>query len=128
NHTDVTDPAYISLTLDPLLAQAARFNGLCRIFAPHYRQTTFSALGSPNAQQYLDIAYHDVLDAWRLYLKYQSAGHNVVIMGHSQGTFMTSRLMQDDVAPSPALRSRLIAALLIGGNVGVPQGELVGGT
>jgi alpha-beta hydrolase superfamily lysophospholipase len=62
-----------------------------------------------------------VLDAWRIYLKYQNAGHNVVIMGHSQGTFMTSRLMQSDFDSSPALRSRLIGALLIGGNVGVPQ-------
>jgi hypothetical protein len=128
NHLDVIDPAYVSLTLDPLLAQAARFTTLCRVFAPHYRQTTFSAVSSPNAQQFLDIAYQDVLDAWRLYLRYQNDGHDVVIMGHSQGTFMTSRLMQADVDSSPALRSRLIAALLIGGNVGVPQGELVGGT
>src|SRR5262249_9819674 len=81
-----------------------------------------------NAQQFLDIAYQDVLDAWRLYLRYQNDGHDVVIMGHSQGTFMTSRLMQADVDSSPALRSRLIAALLIGGNVVEPQGERVGGT
>ena len=128
NHLDVTDPTYVSLTLDPLLAQAARFTTLCRVFAPHYRQTTFSAIGSPDAQHFLDIAYQDVLDAWRIYLKYQNAGHNVVIMGHSQGTFMTSRLMQSDFDSSPALRSRLIAGLLIGGNVGVPQGEVVGGT
>ncbi len=128
NHQDVTDPAYVALTLDPLLAQAARLNGLCRIFAPHYRQITLGTFGTPNAAQYLDVAYRDVLDAWRLYLKYENGGRNVVIMGHSQGTFMTTRLMQEEVDPSSALRSRLIAALLIGGSVTVPQGGTIGGT
>jgi hypothetical protein len=128
NHLDVTDPTYVSYTLDPLVSQAARFNQLCRIFAPHYRQITFGTFGSPNAAQYLDIAYRDVLDAWRLYLKYQNGGRNVVIMGHSQGTFMTTRLLQEEFDPSPALRSKLIAALLIGGSVTVPQGTTIGGT
>ena len=84
NHADVTDPSYVALTLDPLLSQAARFNGFCRIFAPHYRQVTFATFGSPNAAQYLAVAYRDVLDAWRLYLKYQNAGHNVVVMGQDR--------------------------------------------
>ncbi len=128
NHTDVTDPAYVALTLDPLLSQAARFNGLCRIFAPHYRQITFGTFGNPNVAQYLAIAYRDVLDAWRLYLKYQNAGHNVVVMGHSQGTFMTTELLQQEFDGSPALRARLIVALLIGGGVTVPPGHVVGGT
>lgn len=128
NHADVTEPLYVSLTLDPLLAQAARFNGLCRIFAPHYRQVTFGTFGSPNAASYLDVAYRDVLDAWRLYLRYHNGGRNVVIMGHSQGTFMTTRLLQAEFDPSAVLRSRLIAALLIGGSVTVPQGGTVGGS
>jgi hypothetical protein len=128
NHLDVTDPAYVALTLDPLLSQVARFNGLCRIFAPHYRQITFSTFGTPNAAQYTEIAYRDVLDAWRLYMKYRNGGRNVVIMGHSQGTFMTTQLMQQEVDPSPALRSHLIAALLLGGSVTVPPGGTIGGT
>jgi pimeloyl-ACP methyl ester carboxylesterase len=127
NHEDVTDPAYVALTLDPLVSQAARFDSLCRVFAPHYRQITFSTFGSADGA-FLEKAYHDVLDAWRLYLKYDNGGRNVVIMGHSQGTFMTTRLMQEEVDPDADLRSRLIVALLIGGSVGVPQGQLVGGT
>jgi hypothetical protein len=128
NHLDVTDPAYVALTLDPLVSQAARFNSLCRIFAPHYRQITFGTFGTPNAAQYVEIAYRDVLDAWRLYLKYRNGGRNVVIMGHSQGTGMTTRLMQEEVDPFPALRSQLIVALLIGGGITVPQGGTIGGT
>jgi hypothetical protein len=128
NHLDVTDPTYVSYTLDPLLSQAARFKSLCRIFAPHYRQITFGTFSNVNAAQYLDVAYRDVLDAWRLYLKYQNGGRNVVVMGHSQGTFMTTRLLQEEVDQVPALRSKLIAALLIGGSVVVPQGGTIGGT
>jgi len=128
NHTDVTDPMYVALTLDPLLSQAARLNALCRLFAPHYRQVTFGTFTSATAAQYLDLAYRDVLDAWRLYLKNDNGGRKVVIMGHSQGTFMTTRLMQEEVDPSATLRSQLIVALLIGGSVTVPQGEAIGGT
>ncbi len=128
NHLDVTDPTYVNYTLDPLRSQAARFNGLCRIFAPHYRQITFATFLDGSPDQYLDIAYRDVIDAWRIYLKYYNGGRNVVIMGHSQGTYMTIRLIQGEVDPSAAMRSRLIAALLIGGPVLVPQGETIGGT
>ena len=127
NHEDVTDAAYVALTLDPLVSQASRFDSLCRVFAPHYRQITFTTFGSASGA-FLEKAYQDVLDAWRLYLKYDNGGRNVVIMGHSQGTFMTTQLMHDEVDPVPELRSRLIAALLIGGSVAVPQGEVVGGS
>src|SRR5262249_17875132 len=104
NHLDVTDPGYVAFTLDPLLAQAAPFNGLCRIFAPHYRQVTFGTFGAPNAAQFVSIAYADVLDAWRLYLKNDNGGRNVVIMGHSQGTGMVTRLLQQEFDPSATLR------------------------
>jgi hypothetical protein len=39
NMTDFSD---ISLVLDPLVAQAARFNQLCQIYAPLYRQVSLS--------------------------------------------------------------------------------------
>jgi len=126
-HEDVTDPTYVSHTLDPLLAQAARFRGQCRIFAPHYRQITFATFGNADAASFQDLAYRDVLDAWRLYLEYHNAGRNVVIMAHSQGTFMTNRLIREEIDQFPEARAKLIAALLIGGDVTVPQGTAVGG-
>ena len=55
-------------------------------------------------------------------------GRNFVIMGHSQGTVMTTRLLQDLIDGDPELRKRLVAALLIGGSVTVPEGQTVGGT
>jgi hypothetical protein len=41
---------------------------------------------------------------------------------------MTTRLMQEVIEPDPALRERMIAALLIGGSFSVPPGTTVGGT
>ncbi len=125
NHTDFSD---VSLELDPLLSQAARFNDSCRIFAPLYRQVAFPSFGSPNGAKLSEIAYRDVKAAWDHYLAEHNDGRNIVIVGHSQGTFMLTRLMQEEIDPSPALRQRLIVGLLIGGRVSVPQGEIVGGT
>ncbi len=127
NHTDFSD---ISYELDPLLSQAARFNGSCRIFAPLYRQVTLGTYSSsdPNKQQYFDLAYSDVEDAFHHYMGQYNNGRNVVIMGHSQGTLMTTELIQKLIDGEPRLRARLIAALLIGGSVTVPDGQTVGGT
>ena len=125
NHTDFSD---ITLMLDPLVSQASRFDGQCRIFAPLYRQVTLGTFGAPNADHLQDLAYQDVRAAWRRYLKRDNGGRNVVIMGHSQGSFMTRRLLQEEIDPSPELRARLIAALLIGGDVAVPVGGIVGGS
>jgi hypothetical protein len=47
NHTEFTDISYI---LDPLLSQAARFNGSCRIFAPLYRQATIRTYPHPRSK------------------------------------------------------------------------------
>ncbi|MDX2171247.1 MAG: pectin acetylesterase-family hydrolase [Deltaproteobacteria bacterium] len=127
NHTDFSD---ISLELDPLLNQAARLNTTCRIFAPLYRQGTLSSFGAPEPQrtQIFDLAYADVLEAFKHYMGQYNQGRNVVIMGHSQGTQMITRLLQEVVDPEPQLRARLVVALAIGGNVVVPDGQTVGGS
>lgn len=118
----------IDQELDPLLNQAARFTRMCRMFAPLYHQVTIGTFNSDEAEVLLDAAYQDVLAAFTSYLERHAGERPLVIMGHSQGTFMTTRLIQEVVAPDPALRERLLAALLIGGSVSVPAGELVGGS
>jgi hypothetical protein len=125
NWTDFSDVAY---ELDPLLSQAARFTRTCRVFAPLYRQITLGTFSSPDAAQYQDIAYGDVRDAFQHYLADDNGGRPFVLMGHSQGTYMVTRLMQDLLDTSPALRAQMLVALLIGGSVAVPPGEVVGGT
>jgi hypothetical protein len=57
-----------------------------------------------------------------------NAGRDFVIMGHSQGTAMVTRLLQEVVDHDPLLHERFVVGLLIGGGIAVPQGEVVGGT
>jgi hypothetical protein len=74
------------------------------------------------------LALQDVRDAFKYYLEHWNKGRKFVLMGHSQGTFMLTSLIQMDVDDKPELRAQLISALLIGGNVLVPEGKLVGGS
>lgn len=112
--------------------QFARFNQLCRTFAPVYRQNTLpSLLGSVQSdltrQQRADIAYADVLDAWKTYIAQDNGGRGVILVGHSQGSGMLTRLIKEEIDPNPTLRSHLIGAYLLGTSLRVPQGETVGG-
>jgi hypothetical protein len=50
-----------------------------------------------------------------------------VLIGHSQGSFVLRSLIAKDVDPKPAVRNRLVSAILLGGNVLVKTGRDVGG-
>ena len=124
NHTDFSD---IGPMLDPLLSQAARFTQSCRVFAPLYRQATIGSYVG-NHQDVFELAYDDVVDAFRHYMGQYNNGRRFIIMGHSQGTGMTSWLLQREIDNVPELREQLIVALLIGGSVEVPPGAVIGGS
>jgi Protein of unknown function (DUF3089) len=51
----------------------------------------------------------------------------VVLISHSQGTFVLRRLIAEQIDPSPAARAKVVSAILLGGNVAVAQGQDVGG-
>ena len=109
-------------------AQAARFSSVCEVFAPVYRQVTVHALvtghfGDPAPQA---LAYADVVSAWHDYLRLRPS-RRFVLIGHSQGSFQLLKLLQGEIDADPLLRARLVSALLLGGNVKVPHGKLVGG-
>lgn len=104
--------------VDPVLAQAARFRGQCRLFVPLYRQITITTyLGVHDVRPYLERAYADVQAAFRYYLAHEGRGRRFVILAHSQGAQLGRQLVQQVIAPDPALRRRLIAAVLVGGDV-----------
>ena len=122
------------LSIDPeersiALYQAARYSLHCRVFAPMYRQLTLGAIlnGSsipPDAQQ---IAYGDVAAAWKTYLRKYNQGRGVVLIGHSQGTFVLRELIHQLIDRNKNVRKRLVSAVLLGGNVTVRAGGNVGG-
>jgi hypothetical protein len=114
------------------LYQAARYSQVCRVFAPVYRQVTLRGILG-QAPGSFDLAYSDVLSAWNDYLQKYNDGRGVVLIGHSQGSAMLTRLVREQVDPSAAERSKLVSAILLGeptplGPINVPIGGDVGGT
>ena len=110
--------------------QAQRFSQRCRAFAPVYRQLTVGSIFTGDAEDRAagaQIAYGDVLEAWREYLDRHNGGRGFVLIGHSQGTFMLRRLIRDQIDRNAQARSRLVSALLLGGNVLVRIGSRSGG-
>ncbi len=109
-------------------AQAARFAEVCRVFAPVYRQITSHGLatGGLTDRKARALAHGDVVSAWHDYLAHHSNGRRFVLIGHSQGTFELTQLVQEEIDGDAALRARLVSALLIGGFVGVTPGRDTG--
>src|SRR4051812_47717706 len=117
------DPEEISIAQ----YQAARFSQRCRVFAPMYRQLTLQGLGSSPPPEALLTAYADVRAAWKEYMRRYNHGRGVVLIGHSQGSGMLQELVRQKIDRFPAARSRLLSAILLGGNVTVAAGRNVGG-
>ena len=108
--------------------QAARLQSFCRLYAPVYRQVTVTALfgGDQNADR--ELAYADALDAFKHYIANDNDGRGFLLIGHSQGTGVLTRLVQEEIQTQPELAERMVAAWLIGLTIAVPEGESVGGT
>jgi hypothetical protein len=111
--------------------QFARFGTVCRTYAPIYRQATLTALQKAmrgeNVTRNFGLAYGDVVAAWHHYLDHYNKGRPFVLVGHSQGSIMLQMLLAQDIENSPAAK-RMLSAMLIGYNVEVPEGKLVGGS
>jgi len=116
------DPAEIGVAI----AQASRFSQVCHVYAPMYRQVTVFGLVQPDKAN-RTIPYADVVRAWNDYLARYNDGRGVVLIGHSQGAFILEQLIKNQIDNNPAVRKRLVSAILLGGNVTVKDGSDVGG-
>ncbi|MDB5697374.1 MAG: hypothetical protein JWN69_178 [Alphaproteobacteria bacterium] len=96
-------------------SQASAFNGIGAIWAPKYRQATIGAFltDKPDADQALDLAYRDVRAAFDRFVAEAPAERPIILAGHSQGSFLLSRLLAERVAGTPLAR-RIAAAYLVG--------------
>lgn len=113
------------------LYQTARYSQYCKVYAPMYRQVTLVALGTTSAKPTTPPNYTigpaDVEAAFETYLKKYNHGRGFVLIGHSQGSGVLEELIAKDVDPKPAVRRRLLSAILMGGNVLVKAGKDIGG-
>ena len=132
-----TDPTPTSdMIADPaernvIRQQFARFGSVCRQFAPLYRQVTLAGLrrgmaGGGRVAFEQGVQYDDVRDAWKYYLEHENNGRGVVLVSHSQGSFILAELIRREIDGKPS-QSRLVSAILLGTSLAVPKGKDVGG-
>jgi hypothetical protein len=129
--TQPTDNA--NLHVDPeeravATEQASPFSQVCRVYAPIYPAVTLAALHhnaiNPTTT---GIAYRGLASAWTDYLAHDNNGRGVVLIGDSEGAALLTGLIKRQIDPSPTQRHLLVSAFLMGGNVLVPTGKVVGG-
>ncbi|VWC19241.1 hypothetical protein BAR24066_05714 [Burkholderia arboris] len=123
---DVSNLEQESAQFDRIRTQFARFSNVCRLFAPMYRQVTLKLMAEyatdlkkfdPNAvmaaaPQY-KTAYDDVVAAWKHYLAHDNHGRGVILIGHSQGSFILRDLIKNEI-DGKADQKKLVSAYLAG--------------
>jgi hypothetical protein len=113
--------------------QAAPLSRVCDVWAPAYRSQTFPSVlkGLAGDQTVMrstfTVAYNSVLPAWQSFLAH-TQGQPVVLVGDSQGSAVLIHLISAEVDHEPSVLSRLLVAVLVGGNFQVPSGKTVGAT
>lgn len=102
-------------------SQAGRFSRVCNLYVPFYR-----LVGVSNGD--IDLAYADVVEAFKHYIANLSEGRDFVLMGHSQGSNHGLRLLKEEIDDEPGLRARMVSAVMLGFPVQLPQGQAMGGS
>ena len=95
---------------------AGPYQRVARVFAPRYRQASLYTLLTlrEDAREARRFAYGDVREAFRRYVRDHNAGRPFFVVGVEQGGSLADRLIDEEIAPDPALRRRFAGAHLIG--------------
>jgi hypothetical protein len=115
------------------IEQAAPLSQVCDVWAPAYRSQTWTSVrdGLAGNQKVMastfKVAYDSVLPAWQSFLAH-TEGRPVVLVGDSQGSAVLIHLISAELDHEPSVLSRLLVAVLVGGNLQVPVGKTVGAT
>jgi len=122
---DVTN-AYLNDLTDnrSIKYQASIFNQVGNIYAPRYRQAHIAAYSlriGENRSRIFDLAYKDVEEAFKHYMKYYNNGKPFIIASHSQGSTHGKRLLKEVIDNSPEIRDKMVIAYLVGMDVKVEE-------
>lgn len=105
-------------------ADASCLNGMCRIYAPRYRQSSVLSYAHfmqlpvvgqrlQDARRSFELAYEDVRHAFHAFLRLTS-GRPFILASHSQGTQHMVRLLQEEVEGHPDRLHRFVHGYLVG--------------
>jgi hypothetical protein len=126
------DLAIQSTEVDSAIDQGSPFSPVCQVYAPIYRQVTLADLVAHPDLNFgpaeTVTAYDSIRSGFEDFLAHELGDRPFVVIGDSQGAAMLNLLLENIVDPNPALRARLVVGVILGGNVEVPRGQLVGGT
>jgi Protein of unknown function (DUF3089) len=109
-----------------VVQQARMFSSVCDVYAPMYRQVTLSGDQSSHNPS-VETAYQSAKAAFEDFLQNHNGDRGFIMLGHSQGSAHTARLIDELVDPDPQLRKRFVGAIAPGANISVPIGQAVGG-
>ena len=109
-----------------VVQQARMFSSVCDVYAPMYRQVTLNGdQTSYNAS--VETAYQSAKAAFEDFLENHNRNRGFIMLGHSQGSAHTARLIDEMVDKDPELRERFVGAVAPGANIAVPIDQPVGG-
>lgn len=91
------------------------FKDTTRVYAPYYRQAAMKVYGLDRSEwdNYLNIAYRDVSDAFEYYLRKENKNRPIILFGFSQGADMCMRLVEE-YFEKEKMSDRLVAVYAIG--------------
>jgi hypothetical protein len=109
-----------------VVQQARMFSTVCDVYAPMYRQVTNNG-NQTSYNESVETAYQSAKDGFEDFLKNHNRKRGFIMIGHSQGSAHTARLIAEMVDTDPELRKRFVGAIAPGANISVPIGRPVGG-
>jgi Protein of unknown function (DUF3089) len=113
--------------------QAAPFSQVCDVWSPMYRSQTFPTVlkglaGDENLMRStFTVAYDSILLAWQSFLAH-TGSKPIILIGDSQGAAILIHLISARLDYRPSVLRRLLVAILVGGNLQVPAGKIIGST
>jgi Protein of unknown function (DUF3089) len=113
--------------------EAAPFSQVCDVWSPLYRSQTFPTVLKGLAgdetlmRSTFTVAYDSVLPAWQWFLAH-TGSKPIILIGDSQGAAILIHLISARLDHQPPVLRRLLVAILVGGNLQVPAGKIIGST